>query len=65
MTTRPDAAPAGSPGPTQAHAPQPRVDRITPEARRQSLLLASADGAEVEMLDLLDAALEGIDGWSA
>lgn len=65
MTTSPDAAPAGSPGPTEAHASQAEIAQITPEARRQSVLVANADGSEVEMLDLLDAALGGIDEWSA
>lgn len=50
--------PARSPASTGAHAPQPRVEQIAAEVRRQSLLAADADRANVRMLGALNAALE-------
>ena len=49
---------------TGAPAPQTRVDQISAVVRRQSLLVADADSADVGMIGALDAALEGIEAWT-
>ena len=50
--------------PVQIWVPDTRRPGFEQECRRQSLLLAQADQKDQDMQDLMDAALEDIDGWA-
>lgn len=50
--------------PVQIWVPDTRRPDFPDECRRQSRLVAQADMADTEMLDFMDQALEGVDGWT-
>ena len=51
--------------PVQLWVPDTRAQQFAAECRRQCLLVAQADAADSEMLDVLDAALDDLEGWHA
>jgi hypothetical protein len=51
--------------PLQLWVPDTRARPFADECRRQCLLVAQADAADGEVLDLLDAALGDLEGWHA
>ena len=51
--------------PIQIWVPDTRRPGFPAECRRQSKLASQADRADVEMMDFMDEALSGIDGWTA
>lgn len=50
--------------PVQIWVPDTRRPGFADECRRQPRLVAQADMADSEMLDFMDQALEGVDGWT-
>jgi hypothetical protein len=50
--------------PVQIWVPDTRRPEFAEECRRQSHLIAQADQKDQDLHDLMDAALEDIDGWS-
>ena len=51
--------------PVQLWVPDTRPQQFAAECRRQCLLVAQADAADSEMLDVLDIALNDLEGWHA
>ena len=51
--------------PVQLWVPDTRRPGFAAECRRQSLLIAAADRDDTDMHDLMDAALEDAEGWTA
>ena len=51
--------------PVQLWVPDTRAQQFADECRRQCLLVAQADAADSEVLDVLDAALDALEGWHA
>ena len=51
--------------PVQIWVPDTRAGQFTNECRRQCLRVAEADVAENDLLPVLDAALNDLQGWSA
>lgn len=51
--------------PIQIWVPDTRRPSFAEECRRQSLLAGQADRADQALLDVLDDALNDVDGWSA
>lgn len=51
--------------PVQIWVPDTRRPGFAEECRRQSKLASQADRADVEMMDFMDEALSGVDGWTA
>jgi hypothetical protein len=51
--------------PVQLWVPDTRAQQFVEECRRQCLLVAQADAANAEVLGVLDAALEDLEGWNA
>lgn len=51
--------------PVQLWVPDTRAQRFTQECRRQCLLVAQADAADPEVFEVLDAALDDLEGWHA
>ena len=51
--------------PVQLWVPDTRAQQFAGECRRQCLLVAQADAADSEMFDVLDAALDDVEGWHA
>ena len=51
--------------PVQIWVPDTRRPDFSAECRRQSKLASQSDMADVEMMDFLDEALSGVDGWAA
>lgn len=51
--------------PVQLWLPDTGAPSFIEECRRQCLRVAQADAAEGEVLELLDEALEELDGWQA
>ena len=51
--------------PVQLWVPDTRARRFVEECRRQCLLVARADAADTEAPDILDAALDDLEGWTA
>ena len=50
--------------PVQIWVPDTRRPDFAAECRRQSLLAAQADSADMELQGFMDAALEDVDGWT-
>ncbi|MDZ5455909.1 antitoxin MazE family protein [Azohydromonas lata] len=51
--------------PVQLWVPDTRAQQFTQECRRQCLLVAQADAADPEVFEVLDAALDDLEGWHA
>lgn len=51
--------------PIQIWVPDTRRPGFAAECQRQSKLASQADRADVEMMDFMDEALSGVDGWTA
>ena len=51
--------------PIQIWVPDTRRPGFAAECQRQSKLASQADSADVEMMDFMDEALSGVDGWTA
>ena len=51
--------------PVQLWVPDTRAQQFAVECRRQCLRVAQADEADSEVLDVLDAALDDLQGWHA
>ena len=51
--------------PVDLWVPDTRARQFTDECRRQCLLAAQADAADSGVLDVLDAALDDLEGWHA
>ena len=51
--------------PIQIWVPDTRRPGFSAECQRQSKLASQADRADVEMMDFMDEALSGVDGWTA
>jgi hypothetical protein len=51
--------------PVQLWVPDTRGQRFTQACRRQCLLVAQAEAADPEVSEVLDAALDGLNGWHA
>ena len=49
--------------PVQLWVPDTRAQQFADECRRQCLLVAQADVAAPEVLEVLDAALDDLQGW--
>jgi hypothetical protein len=60
---RRDALRAAGLRPVQIWVPDTRRPGFTEECRRQSLVVARADAADPELLDVLDAALADTAAW--
>ncbi|MCU0833672.1 MAG: antitoxin MazE family protein [Chromatiaceae bacterium] len=60
---RRDALRAAGLRPVQIWVPDTRRPGFTEECRRQSLVVARADAADRELLDVLDAALADTAAW--
>lgn len=50
--------------PVQIWVPDTRRPDFAEECRRQSLLVAQADSADIAMLQLMDEVLADVDGWT-
>ena len=50
--------------PVQLWVPDTRRPDFAAECRRQSRLVAAADRGDVQLQDLLDAALADVEGWT-
>lgn len=50
--------------PVQIWVPDTRRPDFAEECRRQSRLAAQADTTDTDMLQLLDASLDDVDGWT-
>jgi hypothetical protein len=51
--------------PVQLWVPDTRAQEFADDCRRQCLLVAQADAANAEVFDVLDAALDDVEGWHA
>jgi hypothetical protein len=51
--------------PVQLWVPDTREQRFTQECRRQCQLVAQADAADADVFEVLDAALDDLEGWHA
>ena len=49
--------------PVQIWVPDIRRPGFAEDCRRQSLLVAAADGGDAELMAFMDAALDDIEGW--
>jgi len=59
-----DALRAAGLRPLQIWVPDTRREGFAAECRRQSRLVAQADAAEADLLDFMDDALAGVEGWT-
>jgi hypothetical protein len=51
--------------PIQIWVPDTRAPGFAEECRRQSLLAATSDSKDKDMMTLMDGALADVDGWEA
>jgi hypothetical protein len=51
--------------PVQLWVPDTRGQQFTLECRRQCQLVAQADAADAEMFEVLEGALDDLEGWHA